>query len=211
MSFMADARYQQPGMDISSNLKNLLPGAALGGLGFGALFGKEKKPQMKKFETLLPQQKNVLLDMLKQLSPQGELGQGYGESLSGLREMLDPSSASYQRFSQPYLDEFQQQTVPGLAERFAGYGGQSGALSSSGFGQALSSAGSNLQTQLAGMKASLQQQALRDILDQYTRQSGLGLGTQSFGYLQKPGRESFGQSLLTSGAQFLPSLAQFLL
>jgi len=142
------------------------------------LFGTdfEKMPTMTKEQTAL------LNQILASLGQEGQLGQAYGQGLGGLQEMLDPSSAAYQRFEAPYMQQFQQETIPGLAEQFAGAGAQGGALSSSGFGQALSSAGANLQTQLAGMKSGLQQQAIRDIMQQYSGMAGMGMGAQPFGY-----------------------------
>lgn len=135
-----------------------------------------------KMDTLSPEQQQLFQQIMSSLGQGGQLGQSYGQGLSGLQEMLNPSSAAYQRFEAPHLQQFEQQTVPGLAERFAGAGAQGGALSSSGFGQALSSAGGQLQTQLAGMKAGLQQQAIRDIMQQYSGMAGMGMGAETFGY-----------------------------
>jgi uncharacterized phage infection (PIP) family protein YhgE len=143
--------------------------------------------KLKKFQQYTPEQEQALSGLMQMLGQEGQLGQGYGQGLSGLQEMLDPSSAAYQRFEAPHLQQFEQQTVPGLAERFAGAGAQGGALSSSGFGQALGAAGGQLQTQLAGMKAGLQQEAIRDILSQYRGMLGTGLSAQPFGYSYQPG------------------------
>ena len=132
---------------------------------------------MEKVPTMTKEQQSVLSNLMQMLSSQGQLGQEYGQALGGLQEMMDPSASSYQRFEAPYLQQFEEQTVPGIAERFAGAGAQGGALSSSGFGQALGAAGSQLQTQLAGMKSGLQQQALRDIMQQYGSMLGTGHGS----------------------------------
>jgi hypothetical protein len=151
-----------------------------------------------KMDTMTPEQQQFLSQIMSQLND-GQLGQGYVQGLSGLMGMMDPSSAAYQRFEQPYMKQFNEQTVPQLAERFAGAGAQGGALSSSGFGQALSSAGSQLQTSLAGMKAGLQQNAIRDILNQYKSMAGIGLGAQPFGY-QQP-QQGFVPGIFNSFAQ----------
>ena len=148
------------------------------GKGSDLLFGT--KDQTKKLETYTPEQQRQLSSLLSLLSPEGALGQGYGQSLGRLQEMLDPNSAAQQRFTAPYMQQFQEQTVPQLAERFAGAGG--GALSSSGFGQALSSAAGGLQSNLAQLKGQLQQQAIQDILGQYQNLSQMGLGAKPFGY-----------------------------
>jgi len=150
---------------------------------FDFIFGKEGG--MEKFETMSPEQKQFLNSIMQQLGGGGQLGQGYGQSLSNLQELLDPTSAAQQRFAQPYMDQFQQQTVPQLAERFAGAGAQGGALSSSGFGQALGAAGSDLQSQLAQLKSQLQMGAGKDIMSQFSGMASQALGAQPFGYQQK--------------------------
>lgn len=108
-----------------------------------------------------------------------------------LRGYLDPNSEQYKDFEAPYMTQFNEQIVPGIAERFAGAGAQGGALSSSGFGQALGGAGAQLQSNLAGMKENIRRQSISDILQQY--QNKLGnysnfLGQQPFSYMdQGPG------------------------
>ena len=159
-------------------------GGALGGglLGLLSGFGKgEGQPgEFQKIPTMSPEQQQLLSKLLSLLGGEGQLGGGYEEGLSSLMELMDPSAASQQRFAQPYLEQFEQETVPGIAERFAGMGAQGGALSSSGFGQALGAAGSGLQTQLAGLKSQLQRGAIQDILGQYQGLLGKGLGAQPF-------------------------------
>ncbi len=160
------------------------------------LFGSEEK--LKKLPTMTPEQQSQLMQVLQHLDPSGQLGQAYEQSLGGLQEFMDPSSEAMQRFSDPYMRQFEQQTVPGLAERFAGAGGGlGGGLSSSGFGQALSSAGSDLQSNLASMKTGLQRQAIGDIMNQYTGMSQQGLGAQPFAY----GRQQAEPGLLGHYAQ----------
>ena len=159
------------------------------------LFGTD----FEKMDTMSPEQKQFFESIFGQLGEDGQLGQAYGQGMGNLQEMLDPSSAAYQRFEAPYMQQFNQETVPGLAERFAGAGAQGGALSSSGFGQALSSAGSNLQTQLAGMKSNLQRQAVGDIMSQYNSMAGMGMGAQPFGYKQP--QQGFLPQMMAAGAK----------
>lgn len=143
------------------------------------LFGSGDK--MKQIETLSPEQKQFFQQIM------GQLGPAYGQSMGLLQGFLDPNSEQYKNFEQPYLQQFEQETIPGIAERFAGAGAQGGALSSSGFGQALSSAGSNLQTNLAQMKSMMQQQAIQQILGQ----SQFAMGVQPFGYQKQQGSPGF--------------------
>src|ERR1700685_2718530 len=80
---------------------------------------------------------NDLISFLqKMLSPGGGLNSAnqYDQNLLG------QGPEALQNFSSPYLQQFQEQILPMLAERFAG----GGALSSSGFGQALGGAGAGL-------------------------------------------------------------------
>lgn len=188
-----------------------VPGAVVGG-GLGALIGllnPGKDPKMKKFETLSPQQKTALNQILQML--QGDVGQGFQGANQYYQEMLNPSEESFNKFSQPYINEYEQQTIPGLAERFASFGGgMGGGTSSSGFGQALGAAGSNLQAQLAALKAHLQQSAAQGLTQQYQNLAGIGIGTPSYGYTYQPGGVGAGQSFLSSYAsQGFPGLPSY--
>ena len=164
-------------------------GAGLGGLlgllgGFGGARGKPGK--MQEIPTVTPEQKQLLNQLIGMLGGEGQLGVGMEESLSQLRELMDPSSEAMQRFADPYMRQFEQETVPGIAQRFAGAGAEGGALSSSAFGQALGGAGAGLQSQLAALKSQLQRGAAQDIMGQFQSILGPALGTQPFGYMYRP-------------------------
>ncbi len=105
------------------------------------------------------------------------------QAISQLQEMMNPDSQAYQNFAAPHMRQFQEQTLPGIAEHFAG----GGALSSSGFGQALSSAGAGLQEKLASLKSGLQQSALEKILEMYGKMSQNSLNASPFAYVSKSG------------------------
>ena len=85
---------------------------------------------------------------------------------------------AFDQFSSPYMQQFQEQMLPQIAERFAG----AGALSSSGFGQALGGASSGLQAQLAQLFSQLQSQAAGQQYNQYNQLAQTGLNHQPFGY-----------------------------
>jgi len=143
---------------------------------FDFLFGTEDK--VEQMPTMNPQQMKLLNSLISQ---QGKLQKGgYGDAMSLLQQYLNPQSDVYSNFEKPYLQEFEQQTVPGLAERFAGLGAMGGGLSSSGFGQALGAAGANLQTQLASMKQQYQRQSINDLLNQYNQLTNTGLNARTF-------------------------------
>jgi len=156
-------------------------GTAVGGVA-GALTGFLGDDKMKKIPTMSKDQQNLLNQLMQMLGQQGQLGQGYQQGLGLQQQYMDQNSEAVNQFTQPYMDQFNQQTVPGLAERFAGMGGMGGGLSSSGFGQALSSAGDNLQNQLAQLKAGLGQQAAQSLMNQYGQMSQTSLSAQPFGY-----------------------------
>jgi hypothetical protein len=165
----------------------------------------------KSISTLTSGQKKSLKQLLGSLggqptnimeSPLFQQGQGY------LQNLLQGGPQATSAFEAPYLREFQQRTIPALAERFAGLG--SGALSSSAFQQALGSAGAGLQEQLAALRSGLQMQALPQALG-FAQQpianrlgfTQLGLGTQAQGYV--PQQLPFWQSALLGLA---PGLGQ---
>lgn len=153
--------------------------------------------------TLNPQQEQIF-NMLSSLF--GGLGQQGGNYLS---ELLSGDSESFDRFAAPYKRQFEEEIVPGIAERFAGVGG----LSSSGFQQALGQAGAGLTENLASMREQLRSQIpgqifsnLQNILGQQTR--ALVPKQKSRSFLQElllglsGGLGQAGGSFLTS--KFLP-------
>jgi hypothetical protein len=160
--------------------------APLVAMGAGALFDKfGRRDKLRKVDTMTPGQQRVLNQLTQMLSPEGQLGQGFGESTDLMRQYLDPNSQAVKQFTEPYMRQFNEQTVPGLAERFAGSGAMGGALSSSGFGQSLGAAGGQLQSQLAALKAGLGQQAAQSLMGQYGSMQQQALGAQPFAYQQQ--------------------------
>lgn len=144
--------------------------------------GNDKPKKLSNFDK---GQKNVFSNLTNLLGGLGMQGGGVNNALGLLQQYFDPNSDVYKNFEKPYLQQFEQETIPMLAERFAGLGAQGGALSSSGFGQALSSAGSNLQTNLAQMKSGLQNKSLTDFLNLYMQLNQQALGAQPFSYLNR--------------------------
>ena len=142
------------------------------------IFGTKDKFQ--NVPLLTPEQQSSLTQILGQLGGMGAPTGAYGMAQSRLSDLLGGGSDVYNAFAAPYMRQFQEQTVPQLAERFAGLGGRGGALSSSGFGQGLGAAGAGLQESLASMGAGLQQNALQQALGQYNALANLGLGTRAF-------------------------------
>lgn len=85
-----------------------------------------------------------------------ERGLGAGGGLQDLIQMLQGyvqgGPEAFQKFAQPYQEQFQEEGLPRLYEQFAGLGGgMGGGLSSSGFGQAIGGAQRNFSRDLAQM------------------------------------------------------------
>lgn len=139
----------------------------------------------------LPTQTQGQQDLFNQLLQQlqsGQTGQNYGLSQDYLSRILSGDQGAYNEFAAPYMQNFEQQIMPRLAERFAGLTGPFGNPGqSSGFGQALGGAGAQLQAQLSGLHAGLQQQAAGQAQGQYNQLANQGLGNRSFENVYQPG------------------------
>lgn len=135
---------------------------------------------------------------------QNQLSQnGYQDAMGLLQQYLNPNSEVYANFEKPYLQQFEQQTLPGIAERFAGGNAMGGGLMTSGFGQSLGAAGANLQTQLAQMKQQYQRQSINDLLGQYNQLTNQSLNARPFENVYDPGTQGqmgFGGKLLEGAA-----------
>lgn len=151
------------------------------------LFGEENK--IDKLSNYDPRQQQIH-DLMGQLL-QG--GGGYENALEYLQGLLDPESDVYQNFEAPYMRQFNEQTLPNIAERYAG----KGALSSSAFGQSLGAAGAGLQENLAAMKEGMRYKAAGDIRGEY----GNYLQRQPFMYSQQPGYQGMAQQGISAAIQ----------
>lgn len=141
------------------------------------LFGQEGK--MEQLPTMTPQQQQLLSQLLGGIS--GPLGMGF-ERLS---ELLSGRPEAFEAFQAPAMRQFEEQIVPGIAERFTGMGG--GAQRSSAFQQALGQAGAGLSERLAAQRAGLQQGAM----GQLSQLLGMGMGAKPFGYQYTPSTGGF--------------------
>lgn len=185
-----------------SFLLPLLP-ALIAGLSGGASKFMQKDPKMEKLDTLNPGQQNFQDMILKLFSGQG--GQ-MGGGLGFLQNLLSGSPESTKAFEAPLTREFNEQTVPGLAERFSGMGG--GAQRSSAFGQALSSAGAGLTENIGKVRGGMQMQGLQQLMQL------LGPAMQpSFAYNEKQQRSpwadilgGFGSGIAGGAGQMTPGL-----
>ena len=133
------------------------------------------------FSTLSPEQQTILSQILQ--SMQGRTGAvsaqpTFGAGESYIQRILGGDTS---QFEAPLMRQFNEQIIPGLAERFSAAG--SGAQRSSAFQQALGAAGADLTERLGSLRGQLQLGALSPAL-QYASapasqlQELLGLQTQ---------------------------------
>ena len=150
------------------------------------LFGSPDK--LKKVATGTKQQEGLHNSILGQAMGMGQQGGGYDLAQNYFNNFLGGNQQeAFNQFSQPYMQQFEEQMLPQIAERFAG----GGALSSSGFGQALGGAASGLQSQLAQLFSQLQGQAAQQQYGQYNQLAQTGLNHQQFAYNKQQGSGGF--------------------
>lgn len=126
---------------------------------WNSLFGSRGK--VKQASTMNPQQMQLQQQLLSGL--QG--GQSNIPGFEWLQQLLSNDPEAFAAYEAPAMRQFQQEIVPGIAERFSGLG--MGAQNSSAFQQQLASAGSRLSQDLAAQRAGLRQGALGQLQGLY--------------------------------------------
>lgn len=147
--------------------------------------------------TMAPEQQQLISQLIRGLGgQQGPLAGG----LQNLQQLLAGGGEAYER---PAMRQFEEQIVPGIAERFTGMG--AGAQRSSAFGQQLGQAGAGLAENLAMQRGGLQQQGMQQLMQL------LGLGMQpTHQYMQIPGQQGgLGQLFGGIGSSFGSGLGMF--
>lgn len=138
-----------------------------------------KPGQLGQVPTLTGPQQQLINQLL------GGLGGPLGSGLQNLQNILGGRPEAFEAFQAPARRQFEEEIIPGIAERFASQGG----LSSSGFQQTLGQAGERLTENLAAQRAGLQSQALGQLMGL------LGIGTQpQFENIYQPRSPGFGAS-----------------
>jgi hypothetical protein len=161
-------------------------GAGLGGLvgGLGGLFGGGEKGGVKQAPNFNPQQQQIL-SML--------LGQG--------QMNLQNPYAGFEDIANYAQNQFNQNIVPSLAERFTSLGNN--ALSSGAFATQVGQAGRGLGDTLGLLRSQYGQQNQQNALQQLAL--GLSPSFQNFYQQSQPG---FGENLLSGAIQAAPSFYQ---
>lgn len=175
----------------------LLSGAASAA---GSLFGGQKKPEVTQLPNYAPWQEN----MARQAGQFGMQGlQGlpaqYQQLMQGLN--FDP-------IEQNAMRQFNQTTVPGLAERFSSMG-TGGSQRSSAFAQQLGGAGSDLMSQLAALRAQygiqrgqLGGNMLANLGSIYGNQANMGMSPLNTQYVTPGGPNAMGRLGQLGGSAF---------
>lgn len=132
-----------------------------------SLIGGLTGDKAKQGSTYTKPQRSMIDDVLqsiKGMSGNRDITQqpGYQQGNEWLMSMFnDPEF--FNRFEAPLQRQFQEQTVPELANRFASMG-SGGALGSTAFRNQLAREGSNLSTNIAALRGGMQQQAIPQLL-----------------------------------------------
>jgi hypothetical protein len=185
----------------SAIIPALITGASLLGSSYLSNKGSSSKlPTLTK-----PQQglQSDILDRVKQLLE----GQGsYGGAQNFLSQLLSGDQGLKSQMQAPYLRQFNEEILPGIARRYGGIGAQS----SSAFQNELARAGTDLQERLAGLNINSQLQG-----------AGLGLGSllpllqaalgPQFGYNIQQGSNALSQGFGGIGQGFGSFLGKNLL
>lgn len=154
-------------------------------------FGKpEKLQQISHFS---PGQQQIFQQLLGQQAAGGLGSQPlFGAATNLLQQILSGQDEGAAALQAPAMRQFQEQIIPGIAERFSGLG--AGAQSSSAFQQALGGAGAGLAENLAAMGAQRQLGALPQALSfsqaPFQQQMSL-LGLSPFENILRPGTGGF--------------------
>lgn len=122
-----------------------------------------------------------LFSILEQGREPGEPGLGeqltrFGTDQLTQTEEYDPEAAQdywQQSFVEPARQNFQEETMPGLREQFAGQN----ALSSGGFNRAVADSAANMETQLGAKLGELTYRGKQDFENRQLQERGLGLKT----------------------------------
>jgi len=131
--------------------------SAVAGLFSGGGGGRTRRSKISKLPTKLPEQEAFL----KSLYGGGGIESNplYQQGQSNLMRTLQGGPEAYNAFEAPLLQQFNQQTIPDIIERFGAMGTGAGATSSGGLNQAIAQAMQALGVDLGGIRANLQNQA----------------------------------------------------
>lgn len=120
-----------------------------------SIFGSQS--QMKQMPTMNPQQMQFLQQMLSGL--QG--GESNIPGMEYLQSLFSNDPNAFNEFQAPAMRQFNEQIMPGIAERFSSMG--AGGRNSSAFNNAGAMAGSRLSENLSAQRAGLRSGAMNQL------------------------------------------------
>ena len=177
--------------------------------GMGSMRGNQNKPSGNFFtgydpmdyqQTTLGPEQIPLYEQSVNAGLQRGAGGAFGTTADYYRDLLGNNPEDFNRFAAPEMRQFNEQTIPGLAEQFAGMG--SGGLSSSGFRNAAVNAGADLGERLGAIRANLRQQGAQGLM---------GIGQQGLNqYLENihiPGQPGMLQGMASGMGSGLTQMA----
>jgi hypothetical protein len=165
----------------------------------GAQSGDDDVFGIQQQSLLSPQQRKLEKQRFQALQGPGA-GGAFGDVADYWRDLMSPNSQTAQEMGAPMQRQFQEQTIPDLAEQFAGMG--SGGLSSSGFRNAGISAGTDLSERLGALRAQLKAQGASSLAN-----LGSGALVPTVENLRPQPQASFGENLAQGVGQVAPQLA----
>ena len=172
-------------------------GAGIGGAAGGLLGlfggGKGKKTKLKNYNPYTQEQQSYQNQALG--GAQGQMGSVFDY----LQSILSNEPGAFEDFERPYQEQFQEQTVPFLLDRFLG-GQEKG---SGGLNLALSQAGRQLSGDLATQRGRLRESAI----NQLNNYANVGLNKQNTPYVQQGQPSAWNQA----AQQYGPTVIQQLL
>lgn len=167
-------------------------GAGIGGLlgGVSGLFGfgKGKEEKIKQNPILNPQQIDLLGDLISQAKMGNQNALGY------LNQILSNDPEAISAFQQPAMQEFEEDIIPSILERFSGLG----ARSSSALNQTLGRAATNLETNLNAQRSQLKSNAINQLMGY----SQMGLTPTTSPYIKGGAPGAFEMLAPTAGKAF---------
>lgn len=158
--------------------------AGAGALGVAGLYAGNKKfrqgtnkflfgsPDSFEEQSLLRKEQEPLYQQMVNAGLGEGAGGAFGTSADYYRNLLSNDSEDFNAFAAPEMRRFNEETVPGLARQFAGYGAGASGLSGSGFRNAAVGAGVDLSERLGQLRAQLRQQGAQGLMN--IGQAGLG-------------------------------------
>jgi len=120
---------------------------------------RSRPEQIQRINPLRPGQEGLYSQLLASTQGPGA-GGSFGESADYYRSLL--GGEGFEDFERPLQRQFSEDTLPSIAEQFAGLG--AGGLSSGGFAQEAGRASTDLAERIAQLRAGLRQQGAEGLM-----------------------------------------------